>query len=352
MAAVVKRFSDNVSCFSFNGDKTKLAFCPNNSEIHIYAKSGEEWEEECVLKEHTELVTGLDWGVKTNRIVSCSQDRNAYVWTLDGGKWKPTLVILRLQRAATFVAWSPREDKFAVSSGAKLVCICYFEDENDWWVSKHIKKHRSTVLSVKWHPNNVLVATASSDNRARVFSAWTKGVDKRGVVCPVPDPEKKAETFGECLLEWDVGAWVKDVAWSPSGNLLAFIGQDASVSVADVSQGQVPPAVVKLTTRPLSRIVFVSESSLVGAGYDCQPYLFQASAGAVKLVKSLDAQKEAAAGGTTNLKMWQNMDKKGESAEVEKLKTKHQNAITHMVEFNGGVVTCGLDGQIITWPKP
>ncbi len=77
--------------------------------------------------------------------------------------------------------------------------------------------------------------------------AGPQGVDKRGVVCPVPDPEKKAETFGECLLEWDVGAWVKDVAWSPSGNLLAFIGQDASVSVADVSQGQVPPAQVKLS---------------------------------------------------------------------------------------------------------
>ncbi len=243
----VGRFSDNVSCFSFNGDKSKLALCPNNSEIWIYAKNGEEWEEECVLREHTELVTGLDWGVKTNRIVSCSQDRNAYVWSFDNGRWMPTLVILRLQRAATFVAWSPREDKFAVSSGAKLVCICYFEDEHDWWVSKHIKKHRSTVLSVKWHPNNVLVATASSDNRARVFSAWTKGVDKRGAVCPIPDPEKKAETFGECLLEWDAGAWVKDVAWSPSGNLLAFISQDASVAVADVSQGQVPPAVVKLS---------------------------------------------------------------------------------------------------------
>ncbi len=73
----VFRFSDNVSCFAFNGDKTKLALCPNNSEIWIYAKNGEEWEEECVLKEHSELVTGLDWGVKTNRIVSCSQDRNA-----------------------------------------------------------------------------------------------------------------------------------------------------------------------------------------------------------------------------------------------------------------------------------
>ena len=62
-----------MSCFAFNGDKTKLALCPNNSEIWIYSKSGDDWEEECVLKEHSELVTGLDWGVKTNRIVSCSQ---------------------------------------------------------------------------------------------------------------------------------------------------------------------------------------------------------------------------------------------------------------------------------------
>ncbi len=35
------------------------------------------------------------------------QDRNAYVWTQQGGKWKPTLVILRINRAATHVKWSP-----------------------------------------------------------------------------------------------------------------------------------------------------------------------------------------------------------------------------------------------------
>merc|ERR1711991_442733 len=195
MAAVTKRFSDTISCFCFNGDKSKLALCPNTDEIWIYAKKGNEWEEECVLREHSQVVTGLDWGAKTNRIVSCSQDRNAYVWTFENGKWKPTLVILRLQRAATYVSWSPKEDKFAVASGAKLVCICYFEDDNNWWVSKHIKKHRSTVLSVQWHPNNVLVATASSDGHARVFSAWTKGVDKRGVVSPIPDPEKRPSTL-------------------------------------------------------------------------------------------------------------------------------------------------------------
>jgi len=272
------------------------------------------------------------------------------VWTLEGNRWKPTLVILRLQRAATFVQWSPKEDKFAVASGAKLVCICYFEDEHDWWVSKHIKKHRSTVLSVTWHPNNVLVATASSDNKARVFSAWTKGVDKRGAVCPIPDPEKKAETFGECLLEFECGGFVKDVAWSPSGNLLAFTAQDSTVSVADVTRGQAAPTILKLTGLPLTSILFTSEANVVGAGYDCEPLLFQVSATSVKKLKSLDGQQAGEAKTTNNLKMWQNMDKKGQAEGVEKLKTKHQNAITWLTPGGAGtVVTGGLDGNLIWW---
>ena len=53
-------------------------------------------------------MTGIDWGHKENRIVTCSQDRNAYVWSLGAdGKWKPTLVLLRITRAATHVKWSP-----------------------------------------------------------------------------------------------------------------------------------------------------------------------------------------------------------------------------------------------------
>jgi hypothetical protein len=46
------------------------------------------------------------------------------VWTLEGNRWKPTLVILRLQRAATFVQWSPKEDQFAVASGSFRIFSC------------------------------------------------------------------------------------------------------------------------------------------------------------------------------------------------------------------------------------
>ena len=32
------------------------------------------------------------------------------MWTLEGNEWQPTLVILRLNRAATSVEWGPQGD--------------------------------------------------------------------------------------------------------------------------------------------------------------------------------------------------------------------------------------------------
>ena len=102
--------------------------------MHIYEKSGNKWVQVHELKEHNGQVTGTDWAPATNRNVTCGTDRNAYVWTLKGRTWKPTLVILRINRAARCVRWAPSEKKFAVGSGSRVISICYFEQENDWWV--------------------------------------------------------------------------------------------------------------------------------------------------------------------------------------------------------------------------
>ena len=53
--------------------------------------------------QHDALVTDIDWAPNTDRILSCSQDRNAYVWNKSSadGEWKPELVLLRSNRAAT-----------------------------------------------------------------------------------------------------------------------------------------------------------------------------------------------------------------------------------------------------------
>lgn len=83
------------------------------------------------------ISTGIDWAPESNRIVTCASDRNAYVWALKDGVWKPTLVLVRINRAATCVKWSPLENKFALGSGARLISVCYFEKENDWWAIRH-----------------------------------------------------------------------------------------------------------------------------------------------------------------------------------------------------------------------
>lgn len=41
------------------------------------------WDVTSTLDQHDLRVTGIDWAPKTNRIVTCSADRNAYVWNLE-----------------------------------------------------------------------------------------------------------------------------------------------------------------------------------------------------------------------------------------------------------------------------
>ncbi len=151
------------------------------------------------------------------------------------------------------------------------------------WVSKHIKKPlRSTVLSLDWHPNNYLLAAGSCDFKARyvlytegtmshpgclwtlkklftfcriksgrniqlcfyththtthrVFSAYVKEIEGK----PEPTPWGKKMPFGAIMAEYanGGGGWVHCVCFSPSGNKLAWVGHDSSISVVNKAEDQ------------------------------------------------------------------------------------------------------------------
>jgi len=343
-------FAQSITCFTWNGDYSKIAFCPNNNTICVYKKNGNEWEIEDVLQEHDQTVTSITWAAKSNTILSCSQDRNAYVWSLQDGQWKPTLVILRINRAATQVKWSPNEDKFAVSSGAKCVSICYYEEENDWWVSKHIKNHTSTVTSVDFHPGNVLIATGCCDGRVRVFSSFVKGIDNR----PENTPFGKRLPFSQDSLgEYSAGGWVQAVRWSPSGNQLAFVAQNSTLTVADVNNGAPGIVhVVKFSDLPLKDLFWVGETKIVGVGHGCRPLLFENQNGAWNFTRSLDEVRTAAGDGKRSaFSIFQNKDKLGQDQSAATLNSKHKNCITGIQQGPGNQLsTCSLDGTICLWP--
>ncbi|XP_032638853.1 actin-related protein 2/3 complex subunit 1B [Chelonoidis abingdonii] len=344
-----------ISCHAWNKDRTQLAICPNNHEVHIYKKAGEKWNKVHELKEHNGQVTGIDWAPESNRIVTCGTDRNAYVWTLKGNVWKPTLVILRINRAARCVKWSPKENKFAVGSGSRVISICYFEQENDWWVCKHIKKPiRSTVLSLDWHPNNVLLAAGACDFKCRIFSAYIKEVEER----PSPTPWGSKMPFGELMFESSSSCgWVHSICFSESGNRVAWVGHDSTVCLWDANK-KMAVASLSVETLPLLAVTFITENSLVAAGHDCYPMLFtyDESQGSLTFGGKLDVPKQSSQRGLTARERFQNLDKKA-STETNNvmLETLHKNSISQISVIAGGKAKCtqfcttGMDGGLSIW---
>uniref|UniRef100_A0AAZ3QQU5 Actin-related protein 2/3 complex subunit n=1 Tax=Oncorhynchus tshawytscha TaxID=74940 RepID=A0AAZ3QQU5_ONCTS len=296
-----------ITCHAWNRDRTQIAISPNNHEVHIYQKSGNQWVKSHELKEHNGHITGIDWAPKSDRIVTCGADRNAYV------------------------------------CGARLISVCYFESDNDWWVSKHIKKPiRSTVLSLDWHPNNVLLAAGSCDFKCRVFSAYIKEMP-----------------FGAVLAEFGGaggGGWVHSVSFSSSGNRLAWVSHDSTVTVVDGTKGSTPSQ-LKTEFLPLLSVLFISENSVVAAGHDCCPMLFRCDdGGSLTFVSKLDLPKASITRNISAMERFRNMDKRATTEDRNTaLETLHQNSITQVSIYEGDQSDCrkfcttGIDGAMTIW---
>lgn len=358
---------DGIACHAWNKDKSLIAVCPNNNEIHIFETTT--WKRVHVLSEHDLLVSALDWSHVSNKIVSCSHDRNAFVWTLEGETWKPALVILRIDRAAVDVKWSSDGKRFAVASAAKCVPVCTYEEQNDWWVPKMVKKKfKSTVQCVAFHPTNgQLLATGSSDFKCRVYSTFSTDVDGNNVD---PGPFGTPLEFGEAYCELSSLGWIHAVAWSPSGNVLAYAGHDSVVHFATLSQAPAEPVVrsVRLSGLPCCSLLFLSDSALVGAGHDFSPnvYVKNSSSGEWSFYDTLDKNKNsdsssASISGSTvssARELFLNKTVRGqESKDSNTLSTSHERAISGMRICSSGakvtsMSTSGLDGNLVVWNLP
>ena len=175
----------SISCFSWNKTKNKaqVALSPGNRDVYIYEydpkNTKKPFNKIASLEGHQMRVTGIDWHEGSNSIATSSQDRNAYVWTEQKtSEWKPTLVVLRIGRAATCIKWSPNGKKFAVGSGSKQIPVCSYEQSQDMWVAKMIKKAgKSSILSIDWSPDGLFIIAGGSDFKCRIFSAYIKNVD-------------------------------------------------------------------------------------------------------------------------------------------------------------------------------
>jgi len=344
--------------------------CPNTNEVIIFAKKGNDWEKEVTFTEHDSLVTGIDWAPNTNKIVTCSQDRNAYVWSYEAAKpgqpqgvWKPSLVILRLNRGCTSVKWSPKEDKFAVGSGAAAVSVCYYVEDNQWWLSKLIKGDKSginsTISCVAWHPNNIFLAAGGTDSKTRVFSGFVQNLDDKKALVEGTCFGTRLP-FGQLLAEYPTSGWVQSMDWSPSGFSLAWTTRDSCVhflSCTAVTKEQTqtvahPVQTLKCRGLPYTACLWVGSSTLIVGGHDCVPVLFQGSLGNMNYIRDLDGGEASGQKKSVGIAaQFQNQANLGvDSVDVE-LPSRHQNRIMEIIHCGPtSFSTVGWDGQLIVWP--
>jgi actin related protein 2/3 complex subunit 1A/1B len=227
-------------------------------------------------------------------------------------------------------------------------------------VSKHIKKPiRSTITTVAWHPNSVLLAAGSTDGHARVFSSFVKGVDAR----PEPSPWGERLPFNTVCGEFmnNTAGWIHSVAFSPSGNALAFSGHDSSITVVYPGGADQPPnALISLSTQllPFMSLVWSSEDEIIAAGYDCEAYRFQGSDKGWQIAGSLEKKGRPGLQDTREesaFNMFKQMDLKGKTSDDTKLKTVHQNTISTIRSFEEGngtvtkISSSGVDGTLVIW---
>ncbi|RCK58869.1 Actin-related protein 2/3 complex subunit 1 [Candida viswanathii] len=362
----------------FSPDRSILAITKEN-EIEIYKVSTNNLAQKpklvAVLKDHDKTVTSVDISPDGSKILTCSQDRNALVWEADAsGEFKPTLVLLRINRSATVCRWAPDGRKFAVGSSDRIIAVCYYEEENDWWVSKHLKKPlKSTITTLDWHPNGVLLASGSTDGHVRVFSAYIKGIDSK----PQPTVWGTKLPFQTLCGDFtnETTAWIHGVKFSPDGDSLAYVSHDSSLGFVYPQGEELPPRAifnVKTNYLPFKSIVWLDDQLVCAGGFNCNLVVFKGNESGWKEAYQVEEQKDLTKEAPHSrvgddddddqeisshqaLNMFKQMDLKGRVSKptaggkpAKALSTIHQNTINSIKNFAPGQVsTSGIDGKVV-----
>lgn len=383
-----------VVAIAFNKDRTQCAFSPNNHLIHIYSTTAggksedtSTWRHIHTLENHDQAISGLDWHAENDQLLSCAQDRTAFVWVRQpfnatsstltktsvctqsaAEVWVPTLVLLdsSIKRGLTCCQWSTAGKKIYIGSAASNVGVGTFSEEDGWWMCRTSNCHNSTVTAIKSHPSNdTIIATGSTDGTVSLLSTTVKSVDGKGTGDKFGTQIARVKMPGLC--------WVYDVAWSPSGTTLAVATHDSRVHILTVPSatelaGLALVQSISLKTLPLRSLTFIGEQYLVCGGFDSYPILVDGSSGSWSYTGRWVASKGSSSGGGGAMSavalarlQLQNEAKSSDKVAVEVVATHHKNVISGVFALTktyagdaptkAAFVTTGMDGRVLFW-KP
>lgn len=170
--------------------------------------------------------------------------------------------------------------------------------------------------------------------------------------------------FGTLIYSMESLGWVRNVAFSPTGETLAFCSHNATVSFADVVSGAAPQ-VVRMRELPLTHLLFLPDGSLVGAGHSYDPILFtRTDAGwqMAGVISGTHAEKKQGGAFANARNLFQTQTAQGQSTSAAAADrsnaTMHSNLVCGLQLFGSTLgsspaefTTSGLDGKVVFWSR-
>lgn len=230
--------------------------------------------------------------------------------------------------------------------------ICSYDDEHDFWVAKSIRKPKSAVTCLAWHPSDLLLAAGGTDFKCRVYNVYDPEVDENADAASALYPNIKK--FGAILGEFTSLGYVNGCAFNGDGNQLVYTSQSAQVSlITFTGDGETTEQTKQVAALPFNSVIFVKDL-IIGGGHDGKCFKFQVNGNdfedKVEVARAA-AVKKKKTGTSAAFAKFHKMANVGTSGtETAGSNAPHTFAISEIRHFEDGFSTCANgDPKVLTW---
>ncbi|MEN2496013.1 MAG: protein 2 3 complex subunit [Marteilia pararefringens] len=339
------KFDFPVQAHAFNADRSRVAISHYKTSIHedaynifIYETSSVKAKLLCKLPMHISTVKCLDWSKKGNKILSCSTDMNCYVWEESSkNQWNKVMVQGILRFSASICRWSPDEKYLVLGSVSGNLCICSYVPQYNWWAAKKFKDQTSAIMDIKWSPNSEYFAIACADRFFKLFKVSS---------APKPIFSLVSPYYG----------FTTSVAFNASGNLIASVSQDSSITIYDISKDAEKPShkTTLLDTACMTAIAFIDDKTIIASGFNQQFYCYTVQNDLSVVMQSMFGGASQSDSNVMNaMQKFKNMDFKGTSEATGSAasKTLHKKHINDIIVDKNTFSASSYDNSITIWSR-
>ncbi|MGR3319623.1 MAG: WD40 domain-containing protein [Candidatus Anammoxibacter sp.] len=209
-----------------------------------------------VLREHTGIITRIEWSPNGDILASASNDKTIRFWDVDR-KGNMIKSFDSPYNTITNLAWAPDGSSLAMSSIYESI---YIMDPLTGRHQAKVSGHSGWITSMSWSPDGKALVSSCADELIRVWGTENYMLIEslRGhegmIRCVAWSPDVKrlaSSSAGGNILLWDTESWkqiktlkrdassIDCLAWSPDAKILASSYTDYAICIWNPEDGKI-----------------------------------------------------------------------------------------------------------------